>query len=141
MKKLSVSMAAALALGLLVAPAAEATTDPVYDPGSKIPSRFTLMRSAPGGTVVAAGAFVEYSVSFSERSYVKDTVDDGLDVYVWVQYGKQQDYVYQEPMGSVSGFNVSKSFTWASPAGMHVDFVLLRLCLGPGEGNCSKWTS
>lgn len=140
MKKLTVSMAAALVLGGLAAPAAEAGTDPVYDPGSLSPSRFTMTRTKPGGEAMAAGAFVEYSLSFGGRSYVKDTADDGLDVYVWVQYGKEKAYTYQEPMGSASGLNVSKSFAWASPAGMYVDFVLVRVCLGPGEDNCSGWT-
>ncbi|MEU0883751.1 hypothetical protein ABZ345_34540 [Lentzea sp. NPDC005914] len=140
MKKMTASMAAALVLGVLVAPAAEATTDPVYDPGSKVGSKFTLRAGLPGGgETLAWGTFVEYSVSFSDRSYVKDLADDGHDVYLWVQYGKVGSYSYKEQIGSASGLNVSKSVTWSSPAGMYVDDVSMRVCLGPGEDNCSKW--
>jgi hypothetical protein len=135
----TLSLAAALALGVLVAPPAEAGPDPVYDPGSLAPSRFAMSPKKVGGEAVAAGAFVEYSVSFGGHSYVKDTADDGLDVYVWVQYGKEKAYSHKEQMGSVSGLNVSKSFAWASPAGMYVDIVEVRVCLGPGEDNCSGW--
>ncbi|WP_157985061.1 hypothetical protein [Lentzea terrae] len=133
------SLAAALVLGVLVAPSAEAGPDPVYDPGSLVPSRFIMAPKKAGGEAVASGAFVEYSVSFAGHSYVKDTADDGRDVQVWVKYGKEKAYSYTEQMASVSGLNVSKSFAWASPAGMYVDFVEVRVCLSPGEDNCSGW--
>lgn len=139
MKKLSVSMAAALALGVLVAPAASAGCDPVYDPGSPCGGKFTLKSDLPGGETLASGKFVEHGVALRAPSYVKDTADDGLDAYVWVYYGKYHGDMYREPIASASGLNANKAVEWTSPAGVFVDWFQVRVCLGPGEDNCSRW--
>jgi hypothetical protein len=139
MKKLSVSVAAALMLGALVVPSASATTDPVYDPGSSVPSRFGFRLTHPGGEALASGFFVEYSVTLNGRAYVKDLADDGLDTNLWVRYGKKNGDSYKEVVATVSGAGVSKPVEWYSPAGMHVDYIGTRVCVGAGEDNCSAW--
>jgi hypothetical protein len=140
MKKMTVSMTAALTLGVLVAPAAEAGTDPVYDPGSSVPSRFAFQPSKAGvGEALASGSFSEYGVSLGGRSYVKDLADDGMDTNLWVQYGKLQSYTYTERVATASGAGVSTPVAWGSPVDLHVDFIRVRVCFGQGEDNCSKW--
>ncbi|KJK46783.1 hypothetical protein UK23_22445 [Lentzea aerocolonigenes] len=141
MKKLTVATAAALALGVVVAPLADATTDPVYDPGATVPSKFSLRPEKPGADAYIAGYFVEYSVTLGlGKSYVKDLADDGLDVSVQVRYGKDtREPGYLERIATASGPNVSQPIEWHSPAGMRVEFIMSRLCFGPGEDNCGKW--
>ncbi|MET8762613.1 hypothetical protein [Lentzea sp. NPDC004782] len=140
MKKMTASVTAALVLGVLVAPTAEATTDPVYDPGSSVPSRFRFGPSKAGvGEALASGWFVEYSVSLGGNSYVKDLADDGMDTNLWVQYGKTQSYTYTERVATASGAGVSTPVTWSSPADLHVDFIRVRVCFGAGEVDCSQW--
>lgn len=143
MKKMTVSMAAALTLGVLVAPAAQADTVPVYDPGSATGSKFELFpdRNDDAGDAVVRGKFVEYSVSLDYRTSVRDYKDDGLDVYLWVQYGKRNDYTYKEAIASASGAGKTTTIMspWYSPVGMHVDFFAAKVCLGPGEVNCGPW--
>nr|QEO74735.1 hypothetical protein [uncultured bacterium] len=139
MKRFSVSMAAALALGVLVTPSAQAGCDPVYDPGSPCGGKFTLKSEMPGGETLAVGKFVEHGVALRVPSYVKDTADDGLDVRMWVLYGKFGGAMYREAVASAPGLNVSTSVEWTSPAGVFVDWFQVRVCLGPGEDNCSRW--
>ncbi|MDT7785022.1 MAG: hypothetical protein QOF58_3441 [Pseudonocardiales bacterium] len=140
MKKLTVATAAALALGMLVAPAAQADPGPVYDPGSVKGSDFTMFTDWGGiGDAKAVGKFVEYTVSLGDGTYVRDLADDGLDVHLWVLYGKTLDYSRTEDIGTVSGRNVVKAVRWTSPAELHVDYLRLRLCFGPGEEKCSGW--
>ncbi|MET9626592.1 hypothetical protein ABZX92_03925 [Lentzea sp. NPDC006480] len=140
MKKLTVAAAAALVLGTLVAPLAEAGTEPVYDPGASVPSKFSMRPEKPGADAYVAGYFVEYSVTLGlGRSYVKDLADDGLDVSLWVQYGKDRQPAHTERIATASGPNVSQAVEWSSPVGEHVDFIMMRLCAGSGEDNCGKW--
>jgi hypothetical protein len=140
MKKMTVSMTAALALGVLVAPTAEADTGPVYDPGSSVPSRFAFAPSKPGGgEALVSGSFIDYGVTLDESSYVKDLADDGLEATLWVQYGKLLSYTYTERIATASGAGASTPVTWFSPAHRNVDFIRVRVCLGAGEDNCSKW--
>ncbi|MDT7785023.1 MAG: hypothetical protein QOF58_3442 [Pseudonocardiales bacterium] len=142
MKRSTVATAAALALGVLVAPAAEAGTEPVYDPGATVPSKFSMRPEKPGADTYVAGYFVEYSVTLGlSKSYVKDLADDGLDVNLWVQYGENRQPAHKERIATVSAPNVSQPVEWSSPAGTHVDYILMRLCFGPGEDNCGKWSS
>lgn len=137
MKKLSVSVVATLALGLLAAPAAKATCDPVYDPGGGC--KFVFLASMPGGEARVTGLPVEATVPVRKPSYVKDLADDGLDVYVWVQYGKTGEYEYKEPIAVASGFGTRNDIEWTSPAGLYVEWFEARVCVGPGETNCSRW--
>ncbi|HEX8866143.1 MAG TPA: hypothetical protein VF821_10855 [Lentzea sp.] len=138
MKKLTVSTAAVLAL--LAAPAAQADPGPVYDPGSTKGSKFTMSTSWGGmGDAWIAGTFVEYSVSLGEGTAVRDLADDGLDVHLWVMYGKRLSYTRTEDIGSVSGLNAVKQIRWTSPDGLYVDYLRVQLCFGPGDERCSGW--
>jgi hypothetical protein len=142
MKQLSAPMAAALALGVLVAPSAEAGTEPVYDPGSRTGSNFVMVTDHAGtGRARVAGKFLEYSLSLGGQSYVIDAADDGLDVHLWIRYGDTNDNLYKENIATASGLNVSRTVAWASPAGMQVDHFGMRVCVGAGEDNCSTWTA
>lgn len=141
MKKPTVSMVAALALGMLVAPAAHATCDPVYDPGSNCPGTFVVRPDTPVGSQAhVVGRFAEkLSVVLEERTFVKDTADDGLDAYLWVIYGHWNGEKYKEPIAVASGSGVQTSVEWTSPAGVSVTYFQVRVCLGPGEDTCSRW--
>jgi hypothetical protein len=139
MKRMTVSMVAVLALGVLVTPSAQAGCDPVYDPGSPCGSRFALKSEKPGGETMAVGKFVESSVTLRATSYVKDTADDGLDAHMWLQYGKYNGAMYREQIAHASGLNANTVAEWSSPAGVFVDWFQMRVCLGPGEENCSRW--
>lgn len=139
MKKLSVTMAAALALGMLAAPAAQAGCDPVYDPGSACPGKFVLNVATTGGEARAEGTFVEHSAAIRRPSYLKDTADDGLDVHLWVLYGRYDGDLYQEQIAVASGPGATTDVEWTTPAGMLVDWFQVRVCVGPDEANCSRW--
>jgi hypothetical protein len=141
MKKLSVSMAAALALGVFVAPAAQATCDPVYDPGSGCPGKFVLRPDTPPGSeAYVEGQFAaELSVALRKPSYVKDTADDGLDAHLWVLYGQWNGPQYKEPIAVASGLGAKTDVEWTSPDGVPVTWFQVRVCLGPGEVTCSRW--
>jgi hypothetical protein len=141
MKKLTVSMAAALALGVFVAPAARATCDPVYDPGSGCPGRLVLYPDTPAGSeAYAEGQFgPELTVSLQKQTFVKDTADDGLDAYLWVLYGPWNGTQYKEPIAVASRSGARTDVEWTSPAGVFVTWFQVRVCLGPGEINCSRW--
>lgn len=142
MKKLTVSMTAALTLGLgtLVAPAAHAGCDPVYDPGASCPGKFVLVPDAPAGSEARAeGQFAELSVSLQKPTFVKDTADDGLDAYLWVLYGPWNGVQHKEPIAIASGAGVTTDVLWTAPAGVTVTWFQVRVCLGSGEGNCGRW--
>jgi hypothetical protein len=141
MKKLTVSVAAALALGALVAPAAHATCDPVYDPGSVCPGRFVLSPTSPAGSEGhAEGQFgPELTVSLQKQTFVKDTADDGLDAHLWVLYGRWNGQQYKEPVAVASGAGAQTNVEWTSPAGVPVTWFQVRVCLGAGEDNCGWW--
>ncbi|WP_086667991.1 hypothetical protein [Lentzea kentuckyensis] len=141
MKKLTVSMAAALALGTLVAPAAHATCDPVYDPGSACPGKFVLRPDTPvGSEAYAEGQFAtELSVVLRKPTFVKDTADDGLDAYLWVLYGPWNGTKHKEPIAVASGPGAQTDVEWVSPPGVSVTQFQIRVCLGPGEVTCSRW--
>lgn len=141
MKKLTLPLAAALALGALVAPAAHATCDPVYDPGSGCPGKFVLRPDTPAGSeAYAEGRFAaELSVVLHKQTYVKDTADDGLDAYLWVNYGLANGPKQKEPVAVASGPGTQTNVEWTSPAGVFVTAFQVRVCLGPGEVNCSRW--
>ena len=141
MRKLTVSMAAALALGTLAAPAAHATCDPVYDPGSGCPGRFVLDLDSPTGSEgYAEGQFAaELTVVLRKPTFVKDTADDGLDAYLWVLYGPYTGTKHKEPIAVASGPGARTDVEWTSPAGVFVTTFQARVCLGPGEANCSRW--
>ncbi|MEV6236208.1 hypothetical protein [Lentzea sp. NPDC051838] len=140
MRKLMTSAAAFLALGALVTPAAHASEIPVYDPGSTTGSKFVFVPSTAGGEGVSSGKFVEYTVSLDgTRTRVKDLADDGLDVHLWVQYGKTNEYTHKEMIATASGLNATTFTAWYSPADMYVNFFAARVCVGPGEDRCSHW--
>lgn len=139
MKRFAVSMAAALALGVVVVPTAQAGCDPVYDPGSPCGGKFALKNDMPGAEVLASGRFVEHGVALRAQSFVKDTADDGLDAHLWVLYGKWDGVQYKEPVASASGLNAKTDVVWDSPAGVFIDWFQVRVCLGPGETTCSRW--
>ena len=141
MRKLTVAVAAALALGALVAPAAHATCDPVYDPGSGCPGTFEMRPDTPAGSeAYAHGRFAaELSAVLDKQTYVKDTADDGLDAYLWVLYGQWNGTKYKEPVAVASGAGTQTSVEWVSPAGVSVTHFQVRVCLGPGEVTCSRW--
>ncbi|MEU3646073.1 hypothetical protein AB0E59_22000 [Lentzea sp. NPDC034063] len=141
MKKLTASMAAALVLGVLAAPAAQATCDPVYDPGSGCPGTFVLNpEPVPGGVVHAEGQFAaELTVTLRRQTFVKDTADDGLDVHLWVLYGPWNGQQTKEPIAVASGLGAKTDVEWASPAGVSVTWFQVRVCVGSGETNCGRW--
>ncbi|GAA3624566.1 hypothetical protein GCM10022267_08370 [Lentzea roselyniae] len=134
------SMAAALTLGAVAVPTAQAGCDPVYDPGSACPGKFVAYTDLPGTEATAVGRFdTKYTVELGYPSYVKDTADDGLDVHLWVLYGKWNGAKQTEPIAVASGLNAKTEVVWESPAGVFVDWFQVRVCLGPGEDNCSRW--
>lgn len=141
MRRMIVSMAAALATSVLVAPAAQATCDPVYDPGSGCPGRFVLQpEPVPGGEIYAEGQFAaELTVTLQRQTYVKDTADDGLDVHLWVLYGQWNGVKTKEPIAVASGLGAKTDVEWASPAGVLVTWFQVRACVGAGEDNCGRW--
>ena len=141
MKKLTVSLVTALALGTLVAPAARASCDPVYDPGSNCPHTFVLRPDTPVGSEAnVVGRFApRLAVLLENRSFVKDTADDGLDAYLWVLYGQWNGDKYKEPIAVASGPGMQTSVEWTSPPGVSVTQFQVRVCLGPGEDTCSRW--
>ncbi|MBM7858928.1 hypothetical protein [Lentzea nigeriaca] len=139
MMRMSAAVAAALVLGVLVTPAADAARDPVYDPGAPRPGTFVLKAGLSGGETSVDGRFAERSVTLRLPSYVKDTADDGLDARLWVLYGKYNGVSYKEPIAIASGVGVKTDVVWAAPANVVVDWFEARVCLGPGEDRCSKW--
>ncbi|MBM7858929.1 hypothetical protein [Lentzea nigeriaca] len=139
MKRFAVSMAAALALGVLVAPAARAACDPVYDPGSPCPGKFVIKVDLPGGETEVHGKWVEHSVALRAPSYVKDTADDDLDARLWVLYGKYNGVLYKEQIATASGLGAKTDVVWTGPADVVVNWFQVRVCLGTGEDRCTRW--
>lgn len=141
MKKMTVSMAAALVLGVLATPAAQAGCDPVYDPGAACPGRFKIdPEPLPGGLIHAEGKFsTAQNVTLESGTYVKDTADDGLDVHLWVSYGPLSGARTQEPIAVASGLGARTDVEWTSPAGAFVHVFQVRVCVGAGEDNCGRW--
>lgn len=90
MKKLTASVALALAFGLCTAPLAHANKcngDPVYDPGSNGPCTFAMAPAMPGAEATVIGKWIGRSPWIdAQYSYLKDTADDGLDAHLWVRY-------------------------------------------------------
>lgn len=139
MKRFVVPIAAALTLGLVAAPTAQAGCDPVYDPGSGCPGKFVVPTDLPGGEAVVVGNWVRYSAEVGYPSYVKDTADDGLDVHLWVLYRAWGGDKYKERIASASGLGATTDVMWESLPGVQVEWLQVRVCLGPGEDNCSRW--
>ena len=142
MKKLSVSVTAAVVAGLCLAAPAEATCDPIHDPGTGCSSTFhvDLYEVLPGATALVKGSFVDKTPNIKAPSFIKDTADDGLDAYLWVRYFSLESGGYDEyrtVVGSASGVGVSSTVEWLAPHQMSK--FRLRVCLGPGETTCSPW--
>jgi hypothetical protein len=140
-KKLSAAIAAALALGLCVTPAAHAgkcTGDPVYDPGSNDACNFALAPAMPGAEAKVWGRWFDRQPHiYREYSYVKDTADDGLDAFVWVRFvvgSDTQDKLLARASGPGATAEISLIF---APL---VDAFYTRVCVGEGTTNCSAWS-
>lgn len=136
MKKLIFGAAA----GLLVLGAAPAHAEriPIHDPGRLRPS-WQIDLSIAAGETKLSGTYVEKTIAIKAPSYVKDTADDGLDVYLWVWHSPAVaggDPVVR-PIASASGVGVSTPVEWVSPHEV-TDFSV-RVCAGPGESTCSAW--
>lgn len=148
MKKLTMSIAAALVAGLFVTAPAQAGCTPVHDPGSPCPFQFSMwfINDLPGVEAVLKGKFHEGTATTNTLfAYVKDTGDDGLDAYVWVRYEVYKNggggKVVETPIASASGVGVSKPIEWTSPAEDRIDQFWARVCVGPGETKCTPWKS
>lgn len=148
MKRLAVSMAAALAAGLVVTAPAQAGCTPIHDPGSDCPVQFSMtMNELPGVQSLLKGRFRFGRAEISEigGSHVTDTADDGLDASVWVRYqlisvtgaGK----VFETPIGRASGAGVRTPVVWETPEGHRMEQFWARVCVGPGDAQCSQWYS
>lgn len=148
MRILSMSVAAALVTGVCVAAPAQAGCTPIHDPGSACPSSFliTLTGELPGADAVLRGKFHEGTAVVMRTgvpSYVKDTADDGLDVYAWVKYRTfatgNGGRIVETPIGSASGNGVTTTLEWISPDTDVIEEFWGRVCIGPGTTQCSRW--
>ncbi|MGW6928911.1 hypothetical protein ACWGE0_02530 [Lentzea sp. NPDC054927] len=139
MKKLSVCVSLALAVGLCVAPAAHAGSkcggDPVYDPGADDQCHFVIAVSMPGADATVYGRFYDRAPLVLEPSYLKDTADDGLDAYLWVRadsHGETREK--QIAVASGPGATVDARAIIGD-----ADALYARVCVGAGTANCSPW--
>lgn len=136
MKKLIIGVTAVL----LVSGAAPARAEriPIHDPGRLKPSWQTTT-TIEQGEAQLTGTYVERTISVKAPSYVKDTADDGLAVYLWVSHDPAVaggDWV-RRPIASAEGAGVSTPVEWVSPH--EVREFRVRVCAGPGESVCSSW--
>jgi hypothetical protein len=140
MKKLSASVALALAFGLCTTPLAHASRcigDPVYDPGSQGQCYFAVAPAMPGAEATVKGRWYERSPFVDpELSYVKDTADDGMDANLWVRYTEGSE-TRESWLGSASGLGTTTAVRWAFAPSM--DSFSARVCVGPDTTNCSEW--
>lgn len=144
MKKLAMSAAGALLAGLFVTAPAQAGCTPIHDPGSGCPNgRFEVGAYQPlpdyRGAASVKGTYVEKTIAIKFNSYVKDVADDGLDVYLWVRHSPAVagGELVSKPIAKASGAGVSTPVAWVSPH--EVTLFNVRVCLGEGETNCSRW--
>ncbi|ANZ41255.1 hypothetical protein BBK82_40090 [Lentzea guizhouensis] len=142
MKKLSVSVSAAVVAGLCFAAPAQAGCDPVHDPGTGCSATFQvdLYNVIPGGSALAKGTFVDKTPHVKAPSFVQDTADDGLAAHLWIKYFKIVPGGTQEvtrSLASASGVGTSTPIEWLSPDQMHRFY--LKVCVGEGESNCTPW--
>lgn len=141
MKRLSASVAVALAFGLCAAPAADAGNceggDPVYDPGSNSPCNFVVAPVMAGAEAYVHGRYFGQTPQVYGPSYLKDTADDGLDAYLWARSTSGGE-TREQPVARASGLGVTTDVT-RLPLG-YVGTFYLRVCVGEGATNCSDWT-
>jgi len=145
MKKLSVSVAAALVLGLGAAPSAQADGlceppgDPVFDPGSECKVDFSMNPAMTGGSALVKGYYQRGTITVEAPSFVKDTADDGQAVHLWVRYSVAEPFppgTYESSIATVSGAGATKDVEWSYS---FIEGFQARVCVGEGTTNCSPW--
>lgn len=140
MRKLALSAAVALALGLCTAPTSHAGIcapgDPVYDPGGDIPCTFGLAPAMAGAEATVHGRYLGRYPVVDQPSYVKDTADDGLDAHLWVRYVLDETTT-EKPVAHASGLGATATVS-SFPFGS-ADAFYVRVCVGPDTTKCSAW--
>lgn len=145
MKKLTMSAVTTLLVApVFVAAPAQAGCTPIHDPGSGCPNgRFEVGAYHPlpdyRGSAAVRGTYVEKTIAIKFGSYVRDDADDGLDVHLWVRHSPAVagDALVSKPIAKATGAGVSTPVEWVSPH--EVTHFNVRVCLGEGESNCSRW--
>ncbi len=145
MKKLSMSVAAALILGLVAAPSAQADIicgppgDPVFDPGSECKVDFSMNPAMTGGSALVKGYYQRGTITVEAPSFIKDSADDGQAVHLWVRYSYAEPFAsgpYEESIATVSGVGATKDVQWSAS---FIEGLEARVCVGEGTANCSPW--